>query len=72
MEQWTNSNNRRTVTDGPFAMQICRGCMVDHKKKNPYWSPRRCMLAAFYGTESVRSLDRFLVNVQSLSNYSDV
>ena len=20
--QWTNSNNRRTVTDGPFAIQI--------------------------------------------------
>ena len=38
--QWTNSNNRRTdgtVTDGPFAMQICPGCTVDPKKKNPYW-----------------------------------
>ena len=25
------------MTDGPFAVQICRGCMVDLKKKNPYW-----------------------------------
>ena len=33
MEQWTNSNNRHTVTDGSFAVQMCRGCTVDHKKK---------------------------------------
>ena len=37
MGQWTNSNNRRTVTDGSFAIQIYQGCMVDHKKKNAYW-----------------------------------
>ena len=35
---WTNLNNCNTVTDGPFAMQICWRCMVNHKKKNPYWS----------------------------------
>ena len=37
MGQRTNSNNHHTVTDGPFAVQICQGCMGDHKKKNPYW-----------------------------------
>ena len=30
-------NIRRTVTDRPFAMQICQGCTFDPKKKNPYW-----------------------------------
>ena len=29
------------MTDGPFAVQICQGCMVDHKKKNPYWDEVR-------------------------------
>ena len=38
MGQWTNSNNCHTVTDGPFAVQKCQGCTVDHKKKNPYWT----------------------------------
>ena len=37
MGQWKNLNNRCcTVTDGPLAVQICRGCTVDHKKKNPH------------------------------------
>ena len=31
-----NSNICRAVTDGPFAVQICQGCTVDFKKKNPY------------------------------------
>ena len=44
MGQWTNSNNRRSVTDGPFAVQICRGCTDDHKKKNPYWAKRNIRL----------------------------
>ena len=26
-----------TVTDGPFAVQICQRCTLDPKKKNPYW-----------------------------------
>ena len=30
------------------------------------------MLAPFNGTEFVRSLDRFFVNVRSLSNYADI
>ena len=29
MGQWTNSNNRLTVTDGPFTVQICQGCTFD-------------------------------------------
>ena len=33
----TNSNIHRTVTDGPFAMQICPRCTFNPGKKNPYW-----------------------------------
>ena len=41
MGQLTNSNICRAETDGsdgPVDVQICQGCMVDPKKKNPYWS----------------------------------
>ena len=46
MGQFTHSNNCGTVTDGPFAVQICRGCTVDPKKKNPYWTRM-----IFFGTK---------------------
>ena len=37
MEQWTNSNIRCTVTDGPFHHANMSRCTVDPKKKNPNW-----------------------------------
>ena len=68
MGMLTNSNIHPAVTDGHFAMQICQGCMVDLKKKNPYWnSPQRCSPPSM-----VRSLDCFFVNMQCLDNYADV
>ena len=35
----TNSNIRHTVTNGPFAVQICQRCKFVSKKKNLYWIP---------------------------------
>ena len=37
MGQWTNSNIRRTVSDGPFCHANMSRCTYDPKKKNPYW-----------------------------------
>ena len=37
MGLWTNSNICHTVTDGPFAVQICQRCKLDPEKKNSYW-----------------------------------
>ena len=37
MEQWTNSNIHRTVTDMPFLHANMSKCMFDPKNKNPYW-----------------------------------
>ena len=37
MGQWTNSNIRHTVTDGPFLRANMSKCTFDPKKKNPYW-----------------------------------
>ena len=37
MEQWTNSNICRTVTDRPFRRSNMSRCMFDPKKKNPCW-----------------------------------
>ena len=41
IEKRTNSNIHHTVTDGPFAVQICHRCTFDPKKKNPYWDIAR-------------------------------
>ena len=41
MGQLTNSNICRTVTEGPFTLQICQRCTFDPKKKNPYWAGTR-------------------------------
>ena len=32
-----NSNIRRAVTDGAFAVPICQACMFDPKKEILYW-----------------------------------
>ena len=37
MGQWTNSNIRRTVTDGPFRRANMSKCTFKPKKKNSYW-----------------------------------
>ena len=37
MRQWTNSNIRRKVTDGPFLRANKSKFTFDPKKKNPYW-----------------------------------
>ena len=34
MGKRTNSNIHCTVTDGPFAMQVCQRCTFDPKKKS--------------------------------------
>ena len=38
MGQWTNSNIRHTVTDGPCLSVNMSKCTFNPKKKNPYWS----------------------------------
>ena len=38
MGQWTNSNIRHTVTDGPFRRANMSRCTYDPKTKNPYWA----------------------------------
>ena len=47
MGQWTNSNIRRTVTDGPFLRANMSKCTFNPKKKNSYWVtmciPQACM-----------------------------
>ena len=53
--QWTNSNNHRTVTDGLSAVQICRGCMVDYEKKNPYW--------VIWSTEKIKIMRKVIIKI---------
>ena len=44
MRQWTNSNIRHTVTDGPFLRANISKCTFNPKTKNPYWT----LLAIWY------------------------
>ena len=37
MGQWTNSNIRLSLTDGPKGRANMSKCTFNQKKKNPYW-----------------------------------
>ena len=51
MGQWTNSNIRRTVTDGPFLRENMSKCTFNPKKKNPYWEQNQNKLLFGNGKE---------------------
>ena len=48
MGKWTHSNICRTVTDGPFTVQICQRCTFDPKIENPYWSAEHVKYAKIF------------------------
>ena len=72
---WSNSVHGRRFpkgTDGPFAVQICQGWMVDHKKKNPYWQSGSTMaLTSLLSSHNSQDSFSCQVNLVSLIRVSD-
>ena len=70
MGKRTNSNIHQTVTDGPFAVQICHRRTFYPKKKNPYW--HRVSLPVMQTLCNTREYSRRLMNIRPCQRHHHV